>query len=527
MRSQRRTAARVLAAVVPVALLLGVWAGIAPADGSAEPTTVADLERTFDVGSIPSEFVVVIDTSGSMGEGPDPLYPKVQAFAGLVDQLPNGSRLAVVTFDSVPTTLFEGNLDPSNREQAKTLPSKLGDATDIGAALNNSVDRLDHPGAPEIQTVIFLTDGRPEPPAGSAYTEVGNDAWKQTKAHAAAVEQRRPVAVRALGIGDAGKEGAELANQVYSRTEVVQLSGSQLGDYLTNEVAKARQRALAKAIQNQISAGQVEVKASPPSDLTGEVTVPVTLRSTLPDLGVDVDLERVSAVDFQGNPVRSSIVGGSRVVHLPPKGEASFEVVVKPDVESTALFEVPPPKREEVDVQLDFQQSAKATPTALLQNEFGVDPTVRVASTDPFTLGRTVGKTWSRFFLELLLLLLVLVLASYVYWRFIRRPRLVGELVLDGYAAELHEPVRLHGKSMKLESTDLGGSGRTRFRVFTKRGHRRQVFVERLGIEGALERKSGNRWAPVESGSKVGLGLYRVDAEGGTRFRWRQGDESE
>lgn len=497
--------------------------------GSGEPSTIPGLEQAFQVQDIHSDFVVVIDTSGSMGQGADPLYPKVQAaFASLVDALPAGDRLSVVTFDSVPTVSFDGPIDDSNRAQAKRLPSRLGNATDIGAALNTAVDRLDRPDAAQIQTVIFITDGRHEPPNGSAFAQVGGPAWEAARAKASGLESRRTVLVRALGLTDAGKEGAELAGQVFSRTEVAQLSGAQLVDYLTSEVAKARLRVLTAAIQAEIDSSVVDVRLKTDGRLADQVKVSATLTSGLPHLGVDVDLERVRATDFKGEPIRSSIVGGSRMIHLAPGGTATFEILVKPNVKKGGLVDWPPPSREEVDVQLGFDQSAHATPRDLLEQQLGVNTVAKVANADPFTVGRTVGMTWAQLIRWAFGLLLVVAVAAYVYWRWIRRPRLVGELVLDGAAADLQAAVRLKGKSMRVEGLDFGRPGTTTVRFFTRRGKRRRVFAERVGIEGAFDRKAGsNKWSPFEAGSEVGFSLYRLDDEGGVRFRWRYGEERE
>ena len=76
-------AASFVALVVPVSLLSsGVSA--APA---GEPTTIDQLQQIYEPKLPPSDFVVVIDTSGSMKQPPeDPRYPRVQAaFGQLVD----------------------------------------------------------------------------------------------------------------------------------------------------------------------------------------------------------------------------------------------------------------------------------------------------------------------------------------------------------------------------------------------------------------------------------------------------------
>lgn len=516
----------VLRGTLLAAVGLLLLAAPAYAQSAGEPSTISELDAAFDVGNVHSDFVVVIDTSSSMTDGPDPLYPRVrQAYAGLVDAIPDGDWLSLITFDTVPTVSVDGPLTSANREAAKTLPDAIGQATDIGAALNAAVERLDRPGSAQIQTVIFVTDGRHEPPNDSAFAQVGSPAWAAAQSRANGLEQRRTILVRALGLTDKGNEGAELASKIFSKTEVVQLSGQQLSDYLTAEVGKARRRVLSKLIQDEVDDNGIDAKVTPTGKLADQVKATVELRSRLAHLGADVNLKRVVARDGRGKEIRSSIIDGSRTIHLAPEGTARFQILLKPSVEEAPLFSWPPPKREEVDVQLDFEQSAHITPTRLLEQELGVKTEVTVKKADVFTVGRTVGKTWARLFTELAVLLVGLILASWIWWRWIRRPGLAGELILVGAAADVFPPLHLRGKKMKVESSDLGQPGSTVLWLYTKRGKRNLVFVERLGIDGAIERKSSRKWVAVESGSALGLIEYRLDGDGGSRFRWRLAGE--
>jgi Mg-chelatase subunit ChlD len=512
-------------AVVVGSVLSTATAGAAP----SEPQTLQELEAAFAIGTVHADFVVVIDTSGSMGEGADPLYPKVRAaFGSLVDALPTGDRLSVVTFDSVPVVSFDGPITAANRGQAKQLPSRLGSHTDIGAALSSAVDRLDRADAAQVQTVIFITDGRPDPPVGSAFAAVGNAAWAAAKVRASGLESRRTVLVRALGLTDDGRVGAGLAAQVFSQPEVLRLPADQLREYLTGEVAKTRLRLLAKAVGDEISAGVVTAKVTKAGRLGQKLNADVVLSSSLAHLGVDIDLKSVVAKDAAGRVVRSAIVGGSRVVHLGPGANDSFQLQLKPDVKGSDFFEWPPPRREEIDVKLTFDAATSATPKQVLAQQLGVKTPVAVTSNDAFTIGRTVGKTWARLFLQLALLLAAAAVVLYVWWRWIKRPPLVGELVLVGPAADTQPPVRLRGKAMKVDATDFGrGAARTKVRLYPKRAKRNKVFAERLGLEGGFERRSGHRWVPAQTGSELGLGQYRIDQDGGPTFRWRFGQEGD
>lgn len=517
----------IVGAVVAYGLLALVDAAGAATRQEAEPADVAGLEQAFQVADIPSDYVVVIDTSQSMSDGPDPLYPKVEAaYASLVDAIPDGDRLTLITFDSTVTTR-PLTLDSSNRATASELPSANGDATDIGAALSSAVEALDQPDAADIQTVIFLTDGLPNPRPGSPFDPVGSEAWQRAHDRAARIEDRRSVRVRALGLTDEGKQGADLAAEVFGSPETVQVSGDDLQSYLTAEVRNARRRALERAIRREIRNGSVAVDVTTDDQLGNDVKATVELTSRLEHLGVDLDLDAVTARDFEGDPVRSSIVGGSRTIHLSPGGSETFEVLVKPSVERAPLFSLPPPGREEIDISLDFSESANATPTEVLQEDLGVDTAVTVEDADPFTVGRDTGKTWLRFLLELTVLAIALVILVRLWWLYVRRPDLFGTLVLATGSTGVDGPsVDLKGKKAVVEASDFGRTGATRIKLYTRRGRRKQIFADRVGVDGSFQRQvRKNRWEEFRAGEQLGATVYRMDGDGGTRFRWRRGEE--
>lgn len=483
--------------------------------------TIAELEQAFNVADLHSEFVVVIDVSGSMSSGVNPPFPSVQwAYATLVNAIPDGDRLTLITFDSLAGPVFDGPLTASNRSEAMgKLPSvATGEHTDIGAALRSAIDRLDRPDAASLQTVIFITDGVHEAPVGSPYFDVGNSEWLNLQVRAQDLEARRSIEVRALGIGGAGRQGAELVAQVFSSPEVADLAPEQLPDYLTNEVAKSRRQLLRAAVQSEVDRGKVKAQVSVGADLTSSLTATVTLTSALAHLGVDVDLRDIAATLPDGTAVRSEVQGGSRVVHLAPGGSASIEVLLKPDVVSAPFFELPPPKREELDIQFEVKGAATATPTALL-GELGVSTSIPMIQPDEFTIGRDTGKTYGEFLRQIVVLLFLLLLLFAFWWKFLRLPPLPGALVLDG-----RDPIKLKGKRMKVSASSLGvGAGSAELALSTRRRHPADVYVQVLTEP--FEKGSGRKWEPFKNGSSLGAVQYRLNQDMGPRFRWSPNDK--
>lgn len=484
-----------------------------------EPTTVDELRTAFGVSQLHSDYVVVVDVSGSMSqEGSPPPWPVVRAaYDALIDAIPEGDQLTLITFDSIPQIQTPVVLGADRSSLKTKLPQVAdGNGTNIGAALNAAVSALDQPNAADTQTLIFITDGSHN---GKGPFEVpGNAAWLELQSRAQNLESRRPIAVRALGIGNSGKAGAELVNSVFSKPEIVVLEGPKVRDYLTAEVENAKLRLLGKQIQRETTDGLVRFSVKPKGQLESSLTVTAEVSSNLQHLGVDVDLAGVTATDASGKPVRVQIVGGSRTIHIEPGRTTEIELEVKPAVGATAFFEMPPPKTEELDITLKLDGAAHVTPQTLLKEKFGTDTVLKVAPLDPFTLSRTVGKTYSRFFLEIALAVLTLLAAlKATYWAF-KKPPLRGALFIKDFDEEARV-FKLKGTKMILDGAKLGyPGGPTRMRLYTKRRKWKSVYITVL--EGTLEKRNGRKWEASESGDQL-MGQYRMNSEAGPKFSWK------
>lgn len=494
---------------------------------SAEPATEADLATAFALNSLPASITVVIDTSASMSVEPGAPYPKVvEAYRGLVDAVPAGFQLNVVLFDTLATTVFAGPVTGSNRQDAagKLPPEAQGAHTDIGRAVEAAIDLVDRADAPEAQMLIVITDGQHDAGGESPYLDLGSDAWNGLRTRGPQVETTRNLEVRALGIGGAGRQGAELVAGVFPGTQVLDIEVDQMQEYLTAQVDILRQNLLRGAVQREIDAGVVKATLTIDGRLRSEVSGSVTLSSNLPHLGVDVDLRNVTATLADGTPVRIDIVGGSRTVHVPPAGTATFDVLVKPMVSERPFYELPPVRREEVDITVQVAAAAAATPTSVLR-DLGCTTDVAITQPDEFTLGRSVGATMSTLLRDLALLLLALLLLYWVWWKFVRLPRLIGVLepAADESGYQATETVFLKGRRMTVSGKDfLADGGDSELLLYTKRRKHKQVYAR--VIAGSFESYDPARyeWKPFESGQRLGIPTYRLNQERGPYFRWHR-----
>lgn len=86
--------------------------------GAAIPSSIDELFTLFGVDKVSADFVVVVDTSGSMSQGPTPPYPAVlKAFLSLVESIPDGDNLSVLTFDGSPNLSFQGKISDKSRNK--------------------------------------------------------------------------------------------------------------------------------------------------------------------------------------------------------------------------------------------------------------------------------------------------------------------------------------------------------------------------------------------------------------------------
>ena len=364
--------------------------------------------------------------------------------------------------------------------------------------------------------MIFITDGQHAPPEQSIWRDVGNPEWAVLQERAASIESRRTVRTRAIGLGGGGRLGAELVSQVFSGVETVELGPDELSSYLTEEVRKAQLQALSEVVRSELASGRVTATIDREGDsLASEIRATVTLENSLPHLGVDIDLRDVD-VSAGWDSVRASMVDGSQFLHLLPHASVSFVIVIKPDLSGEAFVDLPPEEREELDFSVRVVASASASPGGVIRDELGiVDVTVEMIQPDRFTAARVTGITWLQAVLRLALLILLLALLAVLWWKFLRRPRLVGSLRLLDVPGQ---SIRLKGKVMRLSHEQLRGrAGDALVKVYTRRGKGNRVFIDVL--KGTVEvRGRAGLWQQARSGGSVGAATYRINGPGGGRF---------
>lgn len=479
------------------------------------PASIDELFALFGVDTVPADFVVVVDTSGSMSQGQTPPYPAVLgAYRSLVDSIPEGDNLSVLTFDSSPNLTFQGEISSESREQAKAaLPAEArGRATDIGSAIDATLRRLERADASDVQLVLFLTDGQHQPAVGSAYPGTSGPEWDALRARAQTVDASHDTLVLGVGLGDQGAGGIELLRQVFGNPEINSLPPEQLPDFFRESVRRSQVARLATLVNEELANG-IDVTSSSSALLDDLMEVEVEITSHLEKLPVDVTIAGVQVKDANGDPVEAEIVG-NRSLRIGPDDTATVTVRMEPPVEDPG-FKVPPvTEDDQFDVTLDA--TYQVLPKDLLARVTATPTTGTVNGTHVVDASRTFGRTIREVVTVLGMLLLLALILLWLYRRFIQLPKLVGVFVVDKAVDADRAVIPLKGKKQRITAKDVPGAGGAKVELFTRRGKPKRVYA-RVETPPFFEVEDRRREKVITDETEIRVNRYRL---GGGRMKY-------
>ncbi|MEU8509165.1 vWA domain-containing protein [Streptomyces brevispora] len=314
-RSPRATTALRRGAAVTAVLLAALFAAGVPA-AAAEGPSREEVYRQLGVAEQPVDYVILVDTSGSMkAKGRyDTVRSTLRTFLG---GLTHSDHVALVTFDDRPEARYIGSAGDPAAIVAR-LPKKpdANGGTDIGAALDQGLRELERDDAASVASVVMLTDGKHQPPRRSAYPKSSGPPWKALRKRADALAQRTELAGYALPLAS-GASGADRLGDVVDNTVVLRPGSIQdLGRYLQRAGDSTRARSAAKLLADDQGKGvTASWKPAGVRDITdGSATASVTFRSATAHVPLTVSDARVSAagapLDVSGVPRRLTLEPG-------------------------------------------------------------------------------------------------------------------------------------------------------------------------------------------------------------------------
>lgn len=284
----------------------------------ATPTTPADVYATLGVDRVPGDYVVMVDVSGSI-DGARYAQLKRSLTAFLAALAPD-DQVTLVPFADTARAKTQAAGRAPGRLLATLPAAATGKHTDIGAAIEKSIDVLRRPGAPALATVVLLTDGAHDPPAGSPYPFTQGYQWDQLAKSARTLPQKSVVA---YAIPLAGTTGAPLLKKVFPTARVLEpasidrLTAALEQPKIAARAAKARSILIGDATQG--------VRVSWPARTigAGHTDLAVTLTSTMAHVPLTLD-RLVVSTDNPDVTVRAP----STPVTLPPAATVTVPVTV-------------------------------------------------------------------------------------------------------------------------------------------------------------------------------------------------------
>lgn len=301
-----------------MAVFLGLLGVSLAAPATAQAATGVDqVVAALGLASEPADYVILVDTSGSMKAGGR--YATVRSDLGkLVAGLDSDDRVSMLTFDTTVVPRFRGVVGRNPNAVVATLPALAsGKHTDIGAAIAAGLSELEKPDTHRLAALILITDGNLDAP-GSKYEQVSSAAWKQLKTRAAELGKAHQVAAYAVSLQtttDAGLLKKVLPQATEVAASQVGVRFAQVGNDLVRLQA-------AEALKNELSQPiVVNWKGDLGAALANGTTADVQLEFASPYPHVPVELSDIRAQASPGLQVQLS--GLPATIKLKPNGRVT------------------------------------------------------------------------------------------------------------------------------------------------------------------------------------------------------------
>jgi len=480
LASFRASASRRVAFVVALIVFLG-GAAVAHADPTGD--SLAALRQQFGLDATRADFVVTIDVSGSMSQEPGAPYPGVKAaYQGLVRSVPAGDSVGLITFGTTATDAYLNTPlnSPAERQAAiDALPPTANQQnTDIGAGIKLSLDRLERPSATYVQTLVFMTDGKHQPPRGSEFPTTEGAAWNDLRARADKLTAAHKLLIYGIGLGSGESTDINILRTVFPDARIVSAPSSQLPALFKDATDLVDLARLKKPVLDEVLRDREGIKTAvtAPAKLTTPLDLQLVLTNTLPHLPVSVLVRGVTVTDRRGHAVPATIDAPPQRISVPAGGNAALVVHARPDLQKQGRRIGQEVREQDFSVRLDA--TARPEPVDLLEKVNDGQPLeVKITEPNPVTLEQKWGWVLKAVLAVIALVIIALVSAYIVYRRRLRLPPLSGSIVeIGGQGRRLD----LSGTKLVIPSTEwlLPAAGNAAVELFTKRGRPNQVFMQ-------------------------------------------------
>lgn len=498
----------------------------------------AGLYRLFDVKKVGAHVVVAVDTSLSMKGSFSQVRQALDAFSRTLQPL---DLLTVVVFDNQARRVYKGPTGAGSKLKA-ALPDKpnpKGDRTDMGAGVAAVLKELGNTGD-RLPVVVFLTDGREDPPKESRFAARHDQSWSELKNEARTIPEAKTAYTHAIGLNN--KTDIDKLSQVWPGIQPLTIDPSELTVYFVKLKERIRRERLRREPAKELKEGRIKMRVDDANwgAVRSGTTIKrtVTLTSTYKRLPVELNVSGASWSRF-----RSITKDRSLAVHLPELAAPPRRLMMAPGQVRRYVVDVRIPRlkgrwglKTEEKYQASMRLRVAARPRdAQAISGLRVAPAVRVDGRDQTVwFNRPIGQ--SAYLLAALALATLgtgalfwrrgIVPAGRMLYRQVAPPPLFGRLAFSGMPAgeQLPRPLSLERFGRR---TTLGAGGKVRLKgkdikdehaeLFTEwaEGEPR-VMIRQLGGVVRVSRSPGA--APVlaaeptalRPGSVIQIGDYRI-----------------
>jgi len=496
------------------------------------------LYRLFNVRQVGAHVVIAVDTSLSMKGSFSVVRQALDAFSRT---LRPQDLLTVIVFDNNSKRVYRGPAGAGSPIKA-ALPEKPnpdGHRTDMGEGVATVLKELDNTGD-SLPVVVFLTDGREDPPKESRFAARHDQSWSELKNTAQSSPAAKRAFVHAIGLNN--KTDINRLRQVWPGIQPLTINPSELTVYFAKLKERIRRERLRRELAKELGAGRIVVRVDDAN--WGAVRSgtkfkrAVTITSTFKRLPVDLTVAGASWRGF-----RSVTQGRSLVGHLPELAAARRRLRIGPGQTRRYIVDVRVPAlkgrwglktEEKYRALMRLAVTGRPLDSQAI-SDLKVEPRIGFDGRDQTVwFYRSVGQ--SAYLLSALAL--ALLGATAVFWRrgilpigrtLYRRvaaPPLFGRLAFSGAPAgeQLPRPLSLEQFGRR---TTIGASGKVRLKGKDIKEEHAEIFTEwaqgepRVMIrqrEGVVRVARAPGAAPVlaaeptalKPGSVIQIGDYRI-----------------
>ncbi len=337
-----------------------------------------ELNKIFSAASRQSDYIVVIDRSGSMAKYWQETRAALRAF---IDGVPDGDYVSIIFFAKsatnnriIPRTLTASSRRALFAELERIPPPGPTDGgdefryTDLGEGLAATLDELNRPGASPLRFVFLLTDFKHDPSPASRFEtmDLQSPVWTGLESRGKQLRAERPVETFAILLPldrEAGRD-LNMARLVLGDLKEIRADAGTLREWFSRRAAEIQRIKLAALARADIARGWGW------ETVADENQTRAAVLSRLRHLPLSVALARV---DMDGIKAQTS----SRVLTIPPGARSS--IVLSQDGCTTRLpwwkWLMQTGSTRPTSVAMAFTGSLTAEPQRELRR-IGVDPSL-------------------------------------------------------------------------------------------------------------------------------------------------------